>query len=68
MVEVELREDSKVYLYKHNNGAPLDYWTLEFRELKRFRFLWHWAALRVSFLMTATAACFFIAADISVSY
>ena len=27
-----------IYLYNHDNGAPLDYWTLEFREVKGVAF------------------------------
>ena len=38
MVVVEFRVVSMVYLYNHTNRGPLDYWTLEFRELKRFAF------------------------------
>ena len=35
---VEFRGVSTIYLYNHNNGAPLDYWALVFRELKGFAF------------------------------
>ena len=38
MVVVEFRGVSVVYLYNHNNGTPLDYQALEFRELKGFAF------------------------------
>ena len=38
MVVVEFRGASVVYLYNHNNGAPLDYRTLEFSKPKGFAF------------------------------